>query len=53
MGFELEQTRTNSNTPKNRENDRQKPINYEKWSKLIELEQTLTPNFTVGCSQQN
>ena len=44
MGFELDRTRTNS---KKLEKNRQNPMNYEEWSKSIELEQTLTPNFAV------
>ena len=45
---ELEQTRTNSNTPKNVGNDRQNAMNYEEWSKSIELEQTVTLNFVTA-----
>ena len=44
---ELGQTRTNSNTLKIGGRIRQKPMNYEGWSKSNELEQTLTPNFVL------
>ena len=43
----LEQTRTNSNTPKNGGIGRQNPMNYEEWSKSNELDQTLTPKFAT------
>ena len=45
LGFELEQTRTNSNKLERDEKHDKKPMNYEEWSKSIELDQTLTPNF--------
>jgi hypothetical protein len=47
MGFELDRTASNSNTPKKRGNNRQKPMNYGEWSKSIELDRTLTPNFSA------
>ncbi len=31
--------------PLKRENNREKPMNYEEWSKSIELDRTLTLNF--------
>ena len=50
--FEPRRTRTNSNTSKNRGNDRQNAMNYGEWSKSIELEQTLTRCFSAaGLSQ--
>ncbi len=41
----LEQTRTNSNKLGRGEKGDENPMIYEEWSKSIELEQTLTPNF--------
>ena len=45
---ELGRTRTNSNTPKNGKLVAKKPMNYEEWSKSIELDQTLTPNLSMA-----
>ena len=36
-----------------REYDRENPMNYEEWSKSIELDRTLTPNFAVTGLSQN
>ena len=50
--IELRQTRTNSNTPQKRGNDGTKPMNYWEWPKSIELDQTLTPDFSqVGHAE--
>ena len=51
--FEVSRTRTNSDTAKMQGNDCKDSMKYEEWSKLNELEQTLTPDFSVaGCQQK-
>jgi hypothetical protein len=49
----IEVGRTASNSielehPKKRENNRENATNYEEWSKSIELDRTLTPEFVVA-----
>jgi len=48
LGFELDRSRTNCvelDQTRARQKNGQKPTNYGEWSKSIELDQTLTPNF--------
>ena len=55
MGFELDRTASNSielEHPKNGGKNRQKPMIYEEWSKSIELDRTLTPNFLAAEFQR-
>ena len=42
---ELERTRTNSCAAEKREKIFENSMNYEEWSKLVELDRTLTPKF--------
>ena len=56
MGIELDRTASNLielEPPKKLGNDRKNPTNYGQWSKSIELNQTLTPDFVGKRIQQN
>ena len=55
MAFEVGRTATNLielEHPEKRGRNRQNPMNYEEWSKSIELDRTLTPNFVMARLQQ-
>ena len=49
--IELDRTASNSNKLGRDEKDDKNPMNYEEWSKSIELEQTLTPNSVANQIQ--
>ncbi len=46
MGFELDRTVSNSIELRRHEKSDENTMNYDGWSKLIELDRTLTPNFS-------
>ena len=50
MGIELDRTASNLielEHAEKRGNDRKNPMNYEEWSKSVELGRTLTPDFSA------
>ncbi len=48
MRFEVDRTASNSNELGRRNKSDANPMKYEEWSKSLELDQTLTPNFAAS-----